>query len=137
MAQLINEIKRMQFLAGVINENAQHQLSSKEQKIVDNILNAGSLEEGEFNLKAILDRMVQMGKKGLLTLSIISAVLSSCNVEPKDMMQIDRDNWNTAVELAKQDSASAAQQGKTISVDSSAFAHKDSMDSRFDQMQNN
>jgi hypothetical protein len=135
MAQLINEAKRFQKLAN-IKENIQPELSSKEQKVADDILNAGMLEEGKFNLKAILDRMVQWGKKGLLTLAIIGSVLASCNVKPKDMIDTDKEQFELAQKLAKQDSTYAAQQGKTINTDSAASAHYFNMQDRsIDNMQ--
>jgi hypothetical protein len=95
MAQLINEAKRFQKLAN-IQENTQ-KLSPEEQKVADDILNAGMLEEGKFDPKAILNKMIQWGKKGLLTMAIISSVLSSCGFGPT----VEQDLKNKAEEYAK------------------------------------
>lgn len=139
--ELNESFLHMQKLAGLITEAEYRQkkslienqlteienLSSQEKKIVDDIVSAGMLEESKFDLKAILDKMVQWGKKGLLTLGIISAVLASCNVDSKDMMDVSKEQYETAVRLAKEDSAYAAKQGKTFNVDSAALAHYDNM----------
>lgn len=128
MAQLINEVKRFQKLANI--KEATQKLPPAEQKVVDDILKAGMLEEGKFDLKAILDKMVQWGKKGALTLAIIGSVLTSCNVEPKDMMATDKEQYELAVKLAKEEEARAAQQGKTYNTDSATSAHYFSMQDR-------
>jgi len=106
-----------------MNEN---ELSPKEQKIADDILNAGMLEEGMFDPKAILNRIIQWGKKGLLTVGIVSAVLSSCNFGTTVEQDIKRqaENYYTAEKakddyisgradyMTTQDSTSAVAQGK-------------------------
>jgi hypothetical protein len=82
MKQYINEAKRMQFLAGIINESQQiNELNDAEQDVVDAILGEG-INEGKFNPKEILNKLMSIGKKGLLTAAIISSVLSSCNFGP-------------------------------------------------------
>lgn len=125
MTQLINEAKRLQQLAN-IKENTQQSLSPKEQEVVDDILNAGMLEEGKFDPKAILDKMIQWGKKGLLTMGIIGTVLSSCNFGPtvdqdikrkvEDYAKIEKEKDDYAKGLADfyttGDSSMAVAQGK-------------------------
>jgi hypothetical protein len=106
-----------------INEN---KLSPQEQKIADDILNAGMLEEGKFNPKAILDKIIQWGKKGLLTAAIVGVVLSSCNFNSTVEQDIKRqaENYYTTEKakddyiagradyMTTQDSTSAVAQGK-------------------------
>jgi hypothetical protein len=132
------EFLHMQKLAGLITESRYKQLienienlSPAEKKIADDIVNTGMLEESKFDLKAILDKMVSYGKKGLLTLAIISSVLTSCNVTPKDMIDIDKEQYELAVKMAKEESIEAAKQGKTFNTDSAATSHYFSMQDRF------
>jgi len=81
MKQHINEAKRMQFLAGIINESQQvNELNDAEQDVVDAILGEG-ISEGKFNPKEILNKLISIGKKGLLTAAILSSVLTSCNFD--------------------------------------------------------
>jgi hypothetical protein len=102
-----------------LNEN---QLSPEEQKIVDDVLNAGMLQEGEFDPKKILNKLIQWGKKGVLTAAILSSVLTSCNFDNYIDKQIERDlkhnleQWKNAEE----DAESRSQR------DSSSFKYTDS-----------
>lgn len=79
MAKLINEAKRFQQLAGIITEaQSLNELNDAEQEVVDTILGEG-INEGKFNPKEILAKLIATAKKGLLTAAIISSVLASCS----------------------------------------------------------
>jgi enoyl reductase-like protein len=81
MSQLINEAKRMQFLAGIITESQINELNEPEKELVDAILGEG-INEGKFNPKEILAKLIAVAKKGLLTATVLSTVLASCNFGP-------------------------------------------------------
>jgi enoyl reductase-like protein len=81
MAQLINEAKRMQLLAGIITESQINELNEPEKELVDAILGEG-INEGKFNPKEILAKLIAVAKKGLLTATVLSTVLASCNFGP-------------------------------------------------------
>ena len=75
MKKLVNEeFRRMQKLAGLINENEEKiNESPSEEKILDDIL--GSLEEGMFS--NVLDKVKKYAKGGLITISILATLLGS------------------------------------------------------------
>ena len=122
---ILNEVARMQKLAGIrlINEG----LTSKEQKVVDDILSECMLEESKYDPKKILDKLIQAGKKGLLTATILSTVLASCNFNQSQEDSITRGlrhakeedelQWKRAGEEAGLDSAKKANQGEIMTKD--------------------
>jgi len=98
MKQYINEAKRMQFLAGIINESQQvNELNDAEKDVVDAILGEG-INEGKFNPGEILNKLVSAAKKGLLTVAILSSVLTSCNfdtyTEDNIKDELEKIEWN-------------------------------------------
>ena len=103
MAQLISEVKRMQFLAGLITESQMNEntktLSPEDQKIVDDILE--SLNEGMFDKNKLISYL----KKGAITAAIIGSLLASTQLnsnQKKDIVdtikqeQVDQDLGNIA-----------------------------------------
>jgi hypothetical protein len=76
MAQL-NEIKRMQQLAGIISESQLNEveLSSNEQELVDAVL--GDINEA-IDLGKILKKVKLLASKGLFTVAMASTILASC-----------------------------------------------------------
>jgi hypothetical protein len=78
MKQQINEIKRMQQLAGVISEsqlNEAEELSSNEQELVDAVM--GDVNEA-IDLGKILKKVKALASRGLLTVAMASTILASC-----------------------------------------------------------
>ena len=77
MKQQINEIKRMQQLAGIISESQLNEveLSSNEQELVDAVL--GEVNEA-IDLGKILKKVKALASKGLLTVAMASTILASC-----------------------------------------------------------
>ena len=71
----INEVKRWQKLAGILNESqlSEQILSPEERKIADDILN--TLDEGMFT--NVLDKIKSYAKKGLITLAILATIFGS------------------------------------------------------------
>jgi hypothetical protein len=108
----INEVKRMQLLAGLITEsqlNEEEQLDSKEQELVDAVL--GDINEG-IDFDAILKKVKSLANKGLLTAAMASVILSSCGSS--------NDTFKREVENAKKiDSLERVQQAKIDSVTNS------------------
>jgi len=96
MAQFINEAKRMQQLAGIISESQLNEINEPEKEIVDAILGEG-INEGKFDPKEILAKLIAVAKKGLLTATIISTVLASCNFGPstEETIQNRLDQYKT------------------------------------------
>jgi hypothetical protein len=96
MTQLIQEVKRFQQLAGIITESQLSEISEPEKKIVDAILDEG-INEGKFDPKEILAKLIAVAKKGLLTATIISTVLASCNFSSstEDTIQRRLDQYKT------------------------------------------
>lgn len=79
MKQQLNEIRRMQKIAGIITEvQSLNELNDAEQEVVDTILGKG-INEGKFDPKEILAKLIATAKKGLLTAAIVSSVLASCS----------------------------------------------------------
>jgi tRNA(Ser,Leu) C12 N-acetylase TAN1 len=78
MKQQINEIKRMQHLAGIISESQlnEAELGSNEQELVDAVL-AGEVNEA-IDLGKILEKVKALANKGLLTVAMASTILASC-----------------------------------------------------------
>ena len=100
MKQQINEIKRMQVLAGIITEEEAKKLTPQEQKIVDDIL--GGLDEGLFD--DVLEKAKKYAKKGLLTASIMAALLAAPNLskaEKAQLQTLDPDTTTTASDPTK------------------------------------
>ena len=93
MKKLVNEeFRRMQKLAGLINENEEKiNESPSEEKILDDIL--GSLEEGMFS--NVLDKVKKYAKGGLITISILATLLGSTQLttsqkdEVKDVVKTE------------------------------------------------
>jgi hypothetical protein len=81
MKHNLNEVKRMQQLAGLITESQLSELNEPEKELVDAILGEG-INEGKFNPKEILAKLIAVAKKGLLTATVLSTVLASCNFGP-------------------------------------------------------
>jgi hypothetical protein len=77
MKQQINEIKRMQQLAGIINESQLNEveLSSNEQELVDAVM--GDINEA-IDLGKILKKVKALASRGLLTVAMASTILASC-----------------------------------------------------------
>jgi len=96
MKQHLNEVKRMQQLAGLITESQLNELNEPEKELVDAILGEG-INEGKFDPKEILAKLMAVAKKGLLTASIISTVLASCNFGPstEETIQNRLDQYKT------------------------------------------
>jgi len=89
---LNEEFRRMQKLAGIINENEEKiNESPSEKEILDDIL--GSLEEGMFS--NVLDKVKKYAKRGLITISILAALLGSTQLttsqkdEVKDVVKTE------------------------------------------------
>jgi hypothetical protein len=101
MKQHINEVKRMQHLAGLITESQLSELNEPEKELVDAILGEG-INEGKFNPKEILAKLIAVAKKGLLTATIISTVLASCNFGPSvdETIQNRLDQYKTIDSMA-------------------------------------
>jgi hypothetical protein len=108
----INEVKRMQLLAGLLKENQlneEEQLDSKEQELVDAVL--GDINEG-IDFDTILKKVKSLANKGLLTAAMASVILSSCGSS--------NDTFKREVENAKKiDSLERVQQAKIDSVTNS------------------
>lgn len=78
MKQQLNEIRRMQVLAGIITENQiteEEKLSPEEQKIVNDILE--TLQEGMFDKGKFMSYL----KKGLISVAVISALVGSTQLD--------------------------------------------------------
>jgi hypothetical protein len=78
MAQLINEAKRMQFLAGLIteaqmNRQTQFKLTPEDQKTVNDILGEGDLQEGMFDKSKLISSL----KAGLVTLAVLGTIVGT------------------------------------------------------------
>ena len=92
MKTQINEVKRMQLLAGIINEsqlneeNPPKKLSPEEQKIVDDLLN--TLTEGNFS--NVLSKLKDYLKKGAITTTILTSLLAAPNLVPAQKQQIQK-----------------------------------------------
>jgi len=84
MAQLINEAKRFQQLAGIINEA--EQITPDQQKIVDDILN--TLEEGMFD--NMLSKVKEYAKKGLITATMLTTLLAAPNLSSAQKSSIQQ-----------------------------------------------
>lgn len=93
MKKILNEeFRRMQKLAGIINENEEKlNESPSEKEILDDIL--GSLEEGMFS--NVLDKVKKYAKGGLITISILATLLGSTQLttsqkdEVKDVVKTE------------------------------------------------
>jgi hypothetical protein len=57
------------------------ELNEPEKELVDAILGEG-INEGKFSPKEILAKLITVAKKGLLTATVLSTVLASCNFGP-------------------------------------------------------
>jgi hypothetical protein len=101
MKHNLNEVKRMQQLAGLITESQLSELNEPEKELVDAILGEG-INEGKFNPKEILAKLIAVAKKGLLTATIISTVLASCNFGPSvdETIQNRLDQYKTIDSMA-------------------------------------
>ena len=84
MAQLINEAKRFQQLAGILNEA--EQITPDQQKIVDDILN--TLEEGMFD--NMLSKVKEYAKKGLITATMLTTLLAAPNLSSAQKSSIQQ-----------------------------------------------
>jgi hypothetical protein len=123
MAQLINEAKRMQFLAGLITEsqlNEEKTLTPEEQELIDAVLkdtgaNTTSVNEGKIDLNKILARVKLLANKGLLTAAMASTILASCGTagSSNDMFKRELENAKKVQDLGQ------VQQAKIDSVTNS------------------
>ena len=115
----INEIKRMQQLAGIINESQLNEveLGSNEQELVDAVL-AGEVNEA-IDLGKILKKVKALASKGLLTVAMASTILASCGTAGSSDEIFKRELENTK----KVDSIENVQKAK---IDSIAQALKSS-----------
>jgi hypothetical protein len=101
MKHNLNEVKRMQQLAGLITESQLSELNEPEKELVDAILGEG-INEGKFNPKEILAKLIAVAKKGLLTATVLSTVLASCNFGPSvdETIQNRLDQYKTIDSMA-------------------------------------
>jgi hypothetical protein len=101
MKHNLNEAKRMQQLAGLITESQLSELNEPEKELVDAILGEG-INEGKFNPKEILAKLIAVAKKGLLTATVLSTVLASCNFGPSvdETIQNRLDQYKTIDSMA-------------------------------------
>ena len=84
MAQLINEAKRFQQLAGILTEA--EQITPDQQKIVDDILN--TLKEGMFD--NMLSKVKEYAKKGLITATMLTTLLAAPNLSSAQKSSIQQ-----------------------------------------------
>ena len=123
MAQLINEAKRMQFLAGLITEsqmNEEKTLTPEEQELVNAVLkdtgaNLTGINEGKIDLNKILARVKLLASKNLLTPLMASTILASCGTagSSDDMLKRELENAKKVQDLGQ------VQQAKIDSVTNS------------------
>jgi len=111
MKQQINEIKRMQQLAGIISESQLNEveLSSNEQELVDAVL--GEVNEA-IDLGKILKKVKALASKGLLTVAMASTILASCGTAGSSDEIFKRELENTK----KVDSIENVQKAKVDSI---------------------
>jgi len=111
MKQQINEIKRMQQLAGIISESQLNEveLSSNEQELVDAVL--GDINEA-IDLGKILKKVKALASKGLLTVAMASTILASCGTAGNSDEIFKRELENTK----KVDSIENVQKAKIDSI---------------------
>ena len=111
MKQQINEIKRMQQLAGIISESQLNEveLSSNEQELVDAVL--GEVNEA-IDLGKILKKVKALASKGLLTVAMASTILASCGTAGRSDEIFKRELENTK----KVDSIENVQKAKIDSI---------------------
>lgn len=81
MKTLIKEAQRLQHLAGILNEN---KLTPEEQTVVDDLLS--NLNEGTFD--DLLSKAKDYATKGLLTASVVTALLLSPQISSAQKNQI-------------------------------------------------
>jgi len=112
MKQQINEIKRMQQLAGIISESQLNEveLGSNEQELVDAVL-AGEVNEA-IDLSNILKKVKLLASKGLLTVAMASTILASCGTAGTSDEIFKRELENTK----KVDSIENVQKAKIDSI---------------------
>jgi hypothetical protein len=100
MIKLLDILKELQLTAGIITEEEAKKLTPQEQKIVDDIL--GGLDEGLFD--DVLEKAKKYAKKGLLTASIMAALLAAPNLSKAEKAQLQTlkpDTTTTATDSTK------------------------------------
>jgi hypothetical protein len=111
MKTQLNEIKRMQQLAGIISESQLNEveLNSNEQELVDAVL--GDINEA-IDLGKILEKVKLLASKGLLTVAMASTILASCGTAGTSDEIFKRELENTK----KVDSIENVQKAKIDSI---------------------
>jgi len=113
MKTQINEIKRMQQLAGIINESQLNgvTLSPNEQTLVAAVV--GDINEA-IDLGKVLEKVKLLANKGFLTAAMASAILASCGTAGNSNEMFKRELENAK----KVDSIENVQKARIDSISS-------------------
>jgi len=122
--QYINEAKRFQKLAGIINESqlSEESLNPEEQKIADDILN--TLDEGMFT--DVLDKIKSYAKKGLITIAILATIFGST--------QLTTSQKDDVRDVVKTEMSSQNKDAGYLTDAWSAYSHYNIQKNKIDQL---